>query len=146
MCGSVCQLLSTRSIVHRSPIAVTMFLFPGEGAQAVGNTCTCVGTWYRPGLLFFTGLRLCSMLSCDSHDSIPACPAADIVSTLRAAHGADPTGTRMGVDVVAGAAGDMAKLGIFESYKVKRQVGGERAGRRGVEGQWRVPLLLAGLG
>jgi chaperonin GroEL (HSP60 family) len=28
----------------------------------------------------------------------------------------------MGVDVNAGAAGDMAKLGIFESYKVKKQV------------------------
>jgi hypothetical protein len=30
----------------------------------------------------------------------------------------------MGVDVLAGAAGDMAKLGIYESYKVKRQVRG----------------------
>jgi hypothetical protein len=49
---------------------------------------------------------------------------ADIVSTLRAAHSADPSGTRMGVDVLAGAAGDMAKLGIYESYKVKRQVRG----------------------
>jgi chaperonin GroEL (HSP60 family) len=28
----------------------------------------------------------------------------------------------MGVDVSAGAAGDMAKLGVFESYKVKKQV------------------------
>lgn len=47
---------------------------------------------------------------------------ADIVSTLRAAHGADPKSTRMGVDVLAGAAGDMSKLGIYESYKVKKQV------------------------
>jgi hypothetical protein len=28
----------------------------------------------------------------------------------------------MGVDVNAGAAGDMANLGIFESFKVKKQV------------------------
>jgi T-complex protein 1 subunit beta len=28
----------------------------------------------------------------------------------------------MGVDVVAGAAGDMAALGIFESFRVKQQV------------------------
>eukprot|EP00775_Hariotina_reticulata_P002255 gene2255-2567_t len=48
--------------------------------------------------------------------------SADIVATLRAAHGADPQGTRMGVDVIAGAAGDMAQLGIFESFKVKNQV------------------------
>lgn len=47
---------------------------------------------------------------------------ADIVATMRAAHGADPSGTRMGVDVVAGAAGDMAALGIFESFRVKQQV------------------------
>lgn len=44
------------------------------------------------------------------------------MSTLRAAHGADPAGTRMGVDVLAGAAGDMKQLGIFESYRVKKQV------------------------
>jgi chaperonin GroEL (HSP60 family) len=49
--------------------------------------------------------------------------SADIVSTLRAAHGADPTSTRMGVDVIAGEAGDMKELGIFESFKVKQQVG-----------------------
>jgi len=49
--------------------------------------------------------------------------SADIVATLRAAHGADPQGSRMGVDVIAGAAGDMAQLGIFESFKVKNQVG-----------------------
>jgi T-complex protein 1 subunit beta len=45
------------------------------------------------------------------------------VATLRAAHGADPKGSRMGVDVVEGAAGDMAQLGIYESFKVKNQVG-----------------------
>jgi T-complex protein 1 subunit beta len=28
----------------------------------------------------------------------------------------------MGVDVLAGAAGDMSQLGIYESYKVKKQV------------------------
>lgn len=48
--------------------------------------------------------------------------SADIVSTLRAAHGADPTSTRQGVDVIAGGAGDMERLGIYESYKVKKQV------------------------
>lgn len=54
---------------------------------------------------------------------------ADIVSTLRAAHGADPTGTRQGVDVLAGGAGDMAQLGVYESYKVKKQVRTEGGGR-----------------
>ncbi|WIA38539.1 hypothetical protein OEZ86_001857 [Tetradesmus obliquus] len=48
--------------------------------------------------------------------------SADIVATLRAAHGADPGASRMGVDVIAGAAGDMRELGIYESFKVKQQV------------------------
>lgn len=59
----------------------------------------------------------------DPADCMPFLSAyTDIVSTLRAAHGAEPTDTRMGVDVLAGAAGDMSKLGIFESYRVKKQV------------------------
>eukprot|EP00879_Flechtneria_rotunda_P004896 GHRR01005170.1.p1 GENE.GHRR01005170.1~~GHRR01005170.1.p1 ORF type:complete len:533 (+),score=185.87 GHRR01005170.1:234-1832(+) len=48
--------------------------------------------------------------------------SADIIATLRAAHGADPHGTRMGVDVITGDAGDMADRGIYESYRVKQQV------------------------
>ena len=37
-------------------------------------------------------------------------------------HGRDPDTTRAGIDVVAGAAGDMAALGVFESFRVKDQV------------------------
>ena len=64
---------------------------------------------------------MCIFSTAPSPPPLSVC-RADIVSTLRAAHGADPTGTRMGVDVLAGAAGDMSQLGIFESYKVKKQV------------------------
>ncbi len=41
---------------------------------------------------------------------------AEMISQLRAAHAEDET--KMGVDVVSGHAGDMQKLGIFESFKV----------------------------
>lgn len=47
--------------------------------------------------------------------------SAEIVSTLRAAHASDPT-SRMGIDVVRGEAGDMAELGIYESFRVKSQI------------------------
>ena len=43
--------------------------------------------------------------------------SADLVSQLRAAHAHDPA-SRLGVDVLSGGAGDMDKLGIFESFKV----------------------------
>lgn len=46
--------------------------------------------------------------------------ASDIVSNLRAAHVDD--GSNMGVDVNCGNASDMKELGIFESFRVKRQV------------------------
>lgn len=41
---------------------------------------------------------------------------------LQAAHGADSS-SRMGVDVVRGEAGDMKELGIYESFRVRQQVG-----------------------
>jgi len=43
---------------------------------------------------------------------------AEIVSQMRAANAADASST-VGVDVVAGGAGDMKALGIYESFKVK---------------------------
>lgn len=46
--------------------------------------------------------------------------ASDIVSNLRAAHVDDSS--NMGVDVNCGNASDMKELGIFESFRVKRQV------------------------
>eukprot|EP00803_Ostreobium_quekettii_P001520 evm.model.scf_1448.3 EVM.evm.TU.scf_1448.3 scf_1448:12286-17818(+) len=46
--------------------------------------------------------------------------ASDIVSNLRAAHVDDKS--TMGVDVISGKASDMHALGIFESFRVKRQV------------------------
>lgn len=39
----------------------------------------------------------------------------------QAAHGAEAD-SRMGVDVVRGEAGDMAELGIYESFRVRQQV------------------------
>lgn len=47
--------------------------------------------------------------------------SSEIVANLRAAHGADAT-SRMGIDVVRGEAGDMAELGIYEAFRVKKQV------------------------
>jgi hypothetical protein len=44
------------------------------------------------------------------------------LSILQCFTHADPSSTRMGVDVIAGEAGDMKELGIFESFKVKHQV------------------------
>ena len=43
--------------------------------------------------------------------------SADLVSQLRASHAHD-VGSRLGVDVLSGGAGDMDSLGIFESFKV----------------------------
>lgn len=43
-----------------------------------------------------------------------------MISQLRAAHAEDET--KMGVDVVSGHAGDMEKLGIFESFKIGREL------------------------
>lgn len=44
--------------------------------------------------------------------------SAEIVSQLRAGHAKDAQ-TRIGVDVIAGAVGDMSELGIFEAFKVR---------------------------
>jgi T-complex protein 1 subunit beta len=46
--------------------------------------------------------------------------SADLVSQLRAAHSED--GSRAGIDVITGEVGDMEKLGIYESFKVKQAV------------------------
>lgn len=43
--------------------------------------------------------------------------SADLISQLRASHAHDAK-SRLGVDVLTGGAGDMDKLGIFESFKV----------------------------
>ena len=51
-------------------------------------------------------------LSCAGLDS------ADLISQLRASHAHDAR-SRLGVDVLTGGAGDMDKLGIFESFKVR---------------------------
>ena len=44
--------------------------------------------------------------------------SADLISQLRASHAHDAK-SRLGVDVLTGGAGDMDKLGIFESFKVR---------------------------
>lgn len=67
---------------------------------------------------FARALRQLPTIICDN----AGLDSADIVATLRAAHGADPESTRMGVDVIVGGAGDMSQLGIFESFRVKHQV------------------------
>lgn len=48
--------------------------------------------------------------------------SAELVSQLRAAHASEGAGCRAGVDVLEGHTGDMRQLGIFEAFKVKRQV------------------------
>lgn len=45
--------------------------------------------------------------------------SADLISQLRASHAHDAK-SKLGVDVLTGGAGDMDKLGIFESFKVRR--------------------------
>ena len=49
-------------------------------------------------------------------DGVAGLDPAEMISQLRAAHAQDET--KMGVDVVTGQAGNMQKLGIFESFKV----------------------------
>lgn len=61
---------------------------------------------------FARALRALPCTICDN----AGLDSAEIIANLRAAHGADPA-TRMGVDVVLGASGDMAELGIFEAFK-----------------------------
>jgi len=67
---------------------------------------------------FARALRALPTTICDN----AGLDSADIVATMRAAHGQDPEGTTSGVDIVKGAAGDMRDLGIYESFKVKQQV------------------------
>ena len=46
--------------------------------------------------------------------------SAELISQLRAAHAAD-SATASGVDVITGGVGDMGKLGIYESFRVRPQ-------------------------
>jgi hypothetical protein len=69
---------------------------------------------------FARALRMLPTTICDN----AGLDSADIVATLRASHGSDPEGTTAGVDIVTGAAGDMKQRGIYESFRVKQQVGG----------------------
>jgi len=49
--------------------------------------------------------------------------SSEIVSQLRAAHGASGTShSRTGVDILTGEVGDMMECGIFEAFKVKQQI------------------------
>eukprot|EP00798_Chlamydomonas_sp_ICE-L_P025258 gene25258-10907_t len=66
---------------------------------------------------FARALRSLPTIICDN----AGLDSAEIVSNLRAAHGADPE-SRMGVDVVLGESGDMNKLGVFECFRVKQQI------------------------
>ncbi|GFR42873.1 hypothetical protein Agub_g3864 [Astrephomene gubernaculifera] len=66
---------------------------------------------------FARALRALPTTICDN----AGLDSAEIVTNLKAAHGADPD-SRMGVDVVRGEAGDMAELGIYEAFRVRQQV------------------------
>lgn len=66
---------------------------------------------------FARALRALPTIICDN----AGLDSAEIVSTLRAAHGSDPT-TRAGIDINLGAAGDMKDLGIYECFRVKQAV------------------------
>ncbi|KXZ45398.1 hypothetical protein GPECTOR_55g304 [Gonium pectorale] len=66
---------------------------------------------------FARALRALPTTICDN----AGLDSAEIVANLKAAHGADAN-SRMGVDVVRAEAGDMAELGIFESFRVRQQV------------------------
>ncbi|KAK9867496.1 hypothetical protein WJX84_002814 [Apatococcus fuscideae] len=65
---------------------------------------------------FARALRAIPSIICDNAGLDPA----EMISQLRAAHAQDET--KMGVDVVTGQAGNMQKLGIFESFKVKQAI------------------------
>ncbi|EIE18505.1 T-complex protein 1 beta subunit [Coccomyxa subellipsoidea C-169] len=66
---------------------------------------------------FCTALRAIPTTICDN----AGLDSADLISQLRASHAHDAA-SRQGVDVLTGGMGDMSKLGIFESFKVKAQV------------------------
>ncbi|GLI69701.1 hypothetical protein VaNZ11_014390 [Volvox africanus] len=66
---------------------------------------------------FARALRALPATICDN----AGLDSAEIVANLKAAHGAEAD-SRMGVDVVRGEAGDMAVLGIYESFRVRQQV------------------------
>jgi T-complex protein 1 subunit beta len=51
-------------------------------------------------------------------DAYAGLDSADLISQLRASH-AHNASSRQGIDVILGGMGDMAKLGIFESFKVR---------------------------
>ena len=62
-------------------------------------------------MVYARGIRKEVAVLCAGLDS------ADLISQLRASHAHDAK-SRLGVDVLTGGAGDMDKLGIFESFKV----------------------------
>uniref|UniRef100_A0A7S0UYV1 CCT-beta n=1 Tax=Polytomella parva TaxID=51329 RepID=A0A7S0UYV1_9CHLO len=66
---------------------------------------------------FARALRQLPSIICDN----AGLDSAELVSNLKASHGADDN-SKMGVDVVMGAAGDMSELGIYEAFRVKQQV------------------------
>jgi len=58
----------------------------------------------------------------------PGLDSAELISQLRAAHAADGA-TASGVDVITGGVGDMGKLGIFESFRVRACPASRRCAR-----------------
>ncbi|KAK9821984.1 hypothetical protein WJX81_002760 [Elliptochloris bilobata] len=66
---------------------------------------------------FSAALRAIPATICDN----AGLDSAELISQLRAAHAADGA-TASGVDVITGGVGDMNKLGIYESFRVKQQV------------------------
>jgi T-complex protein 1 subunit beta len=67
---------------------------------------------------FAKALRQIPAIICDN----AGMDSAGVVTELRAAHASEGDECKMGVDVVEGEIGDMEKLGIYESYRVKSQV------------------------
>ena len=70
---------------------------------------------------FFATLQLCDFPrpSQHCHTTVPTgLDSAELISQLRAAHAAD-SATSSGVDVITGGVGDMGKLGIYESFRVR---------------------------
>lgn len=64
-------------------------------------------------------LRLCIDVDLQTSVLVAGLDSADLISQLRASHAHDAK-SKLGVDVLTGGAGDMDKLGIFESFKVRR--------------------------
>ena len=63
--------------------------------------------------------KLCIDVDLQPSVLVAGLDSADLISQLRASHAHDAK-SKLGVDVLTGGAGDMDKLGIFESFKVRR--------------------------